>query len=102
MQPGRGPYARTPKQMWEEAFHTEKKSATVTKRPGEREKERASGEKIDGLGDEAVWATRQFGSVMHVLKGNVYLRLSFGGPANHAEQLEKAKRIANVVLPRLQ
>ncbi len=70
-----------------------------TKRPDEVEDERARPpQKIAGVGEEAFWMGRD---ALYVLQGDVFIRISIGGPDPIAEKIEKAKALALKALPRL-
>ena len=93
-----GADARDPKQSWEEIFHGDKEKTSARK---EEEREPTAPQKITGLGDEAFWATRRFGGKLYVLKGNIYISVSVGGPGDQATKLQKSKALAEIVLKRL-
>lgn len=57
--------------------------------------------KIDGVGDEACWSGNRFGGALYVLKRNVILRISIGGPDDQETKIEKSKRLAEKALGRL-
>jgi hypothetical protein len=62
---------------------------------------RPEAQPVAGLGDEAFWVGTAVYGALYVLEGEAYLRLSLGGPGELAEKLERARRLAARVLPRL-
>jgi hypothetical protein len=99
-QKGDGPGARNPRETWNSTFHGEK----------EREKERKGGEEgersarpqnVAAIGDEAFWMANRVGGALYVLKGNSFIRVSIGGPADQATKINKSKSLAQKVLRRL-
>lgn len=70
----------------------------------EREREEEQGgrpQPIPGLGDAAFWSGNQLNSSLYVRKDNVIVRLSIGGPEDHAAKMKKATALAAKVLNRL-
>ena len=57
--------------------------------------------KVDGLGEKAFWVGSHAGPSLHVLKGNVYLRLSVSGADDDDVRLAKSKTLAQKALDRL-
>ena len=53
-------------------------------------------EHVPGIGDDACWGTLG----LHILKGDMYILISVGNTSKR-ENLELARRIAGLVLPRL-
>jgi hypothetical protein len=83
-EPGAG--ATDPKDFWRETFHKEKSEKhDRDRRQGEAE-EITPPRKNPGVGDEAYWTGNRVGGVLYALKGDMFLRLSTGGPANQAKQ----------------
>jgi hypothetical protein len=68
---------------------------------GEEEEKKNPPKKIDGVGDEACWSGNRFGGALYVLKRNVILRISIGGPDDQETKIEKSKRLAEKALGRL-
>jgi hypothetical protein len=68
---------------------------------GEEEEKKNPPKKVDGVGDEAYWSGNRFGGALYVLKRNVILRISIGGPEDQETKIEKSKRLAEKVLTRL-
>ena len=80
-------------------------TATPAATPRGGEEEEGEGKnpprRIDGLGDAAFWTNNPVGGVLYVLKGEVFIRLSVGGPDKPEIKLAKSKALAEKVLPRL-
>jgi len=95
-----GADARDPKEAWSEIFRSAKEAGSA---PAEQEKEKQSAppQQISDLGDEAFWAPQRFGGALYVLKSDIYISLSIGGPADQATKLQKSKVLAEMVLKRL-
>ena len=71
------------------------------KKKGEEEEESAPPQKVVGIGDEAYWIGNRVGGAFYVLKGNAYVRISVGGPADQANKIKKSKVLAQKALARL-
>lgn len=91
---GSGPKARDPKAVWQETFHN------IPPHVAAAEKARKP-QKIDGVGDEAFWLGDVKAGGLHVLKGHRYIRISVGGKENLETKIEKSRKLAELVLPRL-
>ncbi len=114
---GKGEGARNPKQYWREIFHRKaeassredrgreksKPKESESKEPGEVEieQEKTPPRKVPGLGDEAFWEPSRIGGALYVLKGDVFIRISVGGPDNPETKMKKSETLAQKVLPRL-
>lgn len=112
---GDGAGAHDPKEFWRDTFHEDKdkekerekekdrdrKGDRDKKRGGEEEEEGAPPQKIAGIGDEAYWTGSRVGGALYVLKGNAYVRISIGGPADQATKIKKSKVLAQKALARL-
>jgi hypothetical protein len=90
--------ARDPKQLWKETFHREDERAEPDRKG---ESKSPAPQKIADVGDEAFWAPLGFGGSLYVLKGNIQIRISVGGPGDQAAKIQKSKALAEVVLKRL-
>jgi hypothetical protein len=102
-QKGEGVGARDPKDFWRSTFHDEKarqKASNRTGEKGEEKEESAPAQKISGVGDEAFWMGNQISGAIYVLKGNAYIRVSIGGPANEASR-KRSKTLAQKAIARL-
>jgi hypothetical protein len=53
------------------------------------------------VGEEAFWTGTRVGGALYVLKGNVYIRISVGGPGDQNAKMEKSKTLAEKVVGRL-
>ena len=104
--PGR-PTTTSPKDFWKERFGrysgAEKerdKDDKATERKEEKE-ESIPPKKIEGIGDEAFWASNRFGGVLYVLKGDAFISISLGGTDDEETKLKKSKALAEKALQRL-
>ena len=80
---------------------------------GNQEKNEARGEgrkeedkrippkKIADVGEDAYWSGNRFGGALYVLKGDVSIRISVGGPDKEETKIEKSKALAQKALSRL-
>jgi hypothetical protein len=106
--------AANPRDVWEETFgrfrkeetETEKKEglqkdAPSARRGREEGEERTPPKKIDGVGEEAFWTGNRFGGALYVLKGDVFIRISVGGPDDQETKIEKSKTLAQKALSSL-
>lgn len=84
-----------PRQYWQQQFHGQ-----VSAAPGRKKKEPPK--PIAGLGDEAFWVGDPMTGALYVLKGEVFLRLSVGGPPDETQKIKRAKALASHALKRLQ
>lgn len=50
--------------------------------------------KVDGVGEEAFWTVDRVSGVLYVLKNDVFIRISVGGPGKLESKLEKSKVLA--------
>jgi hypothetical protein len=73
----------------------------------DREERKKSDEKkneprrLAGLGDEAFWVGDAVTGALYVLRGEVFLRVSVGGPLAQAEKIKRAEALARYALKRL-
>jgi hypothetical protein len=96
-QKGEGGDARDPRVFWRDTFHE-----TKAKENKEKEKEESTPpKKVPGIGDEAFWLGTRVGGSLYVLKGNAYVRVSIGGPADQAIKMAKSKSLTQKALARL-
>lgn len=111
---GEGPGARDPKQFWRQTFGGDKNSeqAREKNRAKDDDKDRDKGrEKEEGesapplkvarVGDEAFWTGGPVGGALYVLKGNAFIRVSIGGPADQRTKIARSKALAQIVLKHL-
>ena len=83
-----------PRQYWQEQF-----DKLVKPKPGKKKKEPPK--PVAGLGAEAFWVGDPVSGALYVLKGDVLMRLSVGGPADQNEKIKRAKALAIHALKRL-
>src|SRR5207249_9137138 len=75
----------SPKDFWKERFGRysgEEKERDKDKEQTERKEEKEESlppKKIDGIGEEAFWASNRFGGMLYVLKGDAFISISVGG-----------------------
>jgi len=104
----------SPREQWEQTFGRFREEKTETERKEGEEKgapntrdgreqgeQRTPPRKIDGVGEEAFWAGNRFGGALYVLKADVFIRVSVGGPDNEEKKVEKSKSLAEKALSRL-
>ena len=83
-----------PRQYWQQQFHPQKSGA-----PGRKKKEPPK--RVAGLGDEAFWVGDPMTGALYVLKGELFLRVSVGGPPDQAEKIKRARTLASHALKRV-
>ena len=105
----KSPTGRSSRERWKQTFgrfdnamNAEKKEEEE-KGVGREEKEEkmAPPKKIEGVGEEAFWSGNRFGGALYVLKDDVFIRISVGGPDNEETKIEKSKTLAQKALCRL-
>jgi len=105
--------AKNPKDFWKESFgryegkveeeegdEQKKKSLGEREREEEGEKSRPP-KKIEGVGDAAFWTANRMGGALYVLKSDVYIRVSVGGPEAEDAMIKRCKALAEKALSRL-
>jgi hypothetical protein len=110
----KNPNAPSPREQWEQTFgrfdneaKAEDKEEAEEKGQRGRGPEEQEGEKmappkkIGGIGEEAFWSGGRFGGALYVLNGDVFIRISVGGPDNEEKKIEKSKTLAQKALSRL-
>ena len=99
-----------PKTFWHDTFAkfdappAEKEGDEEKKKSLEKEEHEEGGKppkKIEGIGDDAFWSAGRIGGALYVLKGNVFIRISVGGPENEDVRIQKSKALAAKALSRL-
>jgi hypothetical protein len=97
----------SPRDFWKERFgrYSGEESAgdkadKATEHKEEKE-ESVPPKKIDGVGEEAFWASNRFGGVLYVLKGDTFISISLGGSDNEETKLKKSKELAQKAVDRL-
>jgi len=103
--PGR-PATGSPKDFWKERFgrysDENERDRVKEETEGKEEKEESvPPKKIDGIGDEAFWASNRFGGVLYILKGDAFISISLGGTDDEETKLNKSKALAQKALQRL-
>lgn len=83
-----------PRQYWQQQFRKQ-----VSAAPGRKKKEPPK--PIAGLGDEAFWVGDPITGALYVLKGDIFLRVSVGGPSDQTEKIKRARALAVHALKRL-
>jgi hypothetical protein len=83
-----------PRNYWQAQFNGKVKSA-----PGKKKKEPPM--PVAGLGAEAFWVGDPVTGALYVMKGEVFLRLSVGGPPDQTGKIKRAKALAFHALKRL-
>lgn len=109
-----GPGKRSPKDFWKETFgryageekgrdgDKEKKESLREQAQGkEAEREAIPPKKVNGIGEEAYWVGDRVGGALYVLKKNVFIRISVGGPDNEETKMNKSKALAQKAIGRL-
>ena len=95
---------------WEETMRgSSEQSAGETQREdkdqkserGEKGEKKNPLKEVEGVGEKAFWSGNRFGGALYVLKGDVFIRISVGGPDNEETKIEKSKGLAEKALGRL-
>jgi hypothetical protein len=86
---------RSPRDFWKETFDGDQAAPR-----GEKEAS-APPKKIEGIGDEAYWTSNRFGGILYVLKNDVFISISVGGPDSEENKINKSKALAQKALKRL-
>ena len=82
-----------PRDYWRAQFKREDREESDEKKNEPR--------RLAGLGDEAFWVGDPVTGALYVLRGEVFLRVSVGGPPAQAEKIRRAKALALYALKRL-
>ena len=85
-----------PRQYWQSQFNKEESEEAEAER-----KEKEPPRPVAGLGDQAFWVGDPISGALYVLKGEVFLRLSVGGPPDQTQKIKRAKALAVYALKRL-
>ena len=101
--------ARNPKDFWKDTFG--RYEGEAKEEPGDAEKKKSLGEqdeekgrppkKVEGIGDAAYWTANRMGGALYVLKNDVFVRVSVGGPDSEEAKLNRCKALAEKALSRL-
>lgn len=96
------------REFWKETFgrysmsEEEREREKKNEKPGkEEEKEGRPPKKVEGVGEDAYWASTRVGGTLYVLKNDAFLRISVGGADNDENRLTKCKALAEKALSRL-
>ena len=81
-----------PRQYWQTQFNA---------RPAPGRKKKEPPKPIAGLGDQAFWVGDPVTGALYVLQGEVFLRLSVGGPPDQAQKIKRSRALAVYALKRL-
>jgi hypothetical protein len=100
---------RNPKEFWKETFgryegETKEEKGDEEKKEslrGEEEEKGTPPKKIDGIGDAAYWTANRMGGALYVLKNDVFIRVSVGGPDSEEVKINHCKALAGKALSRL-
>ncbi len=101
------PTTTSPKDFWRERFGRysgDDKERDKDNEQSERKEEKEESvppKKIDGIGDEAFWASNRFGGVLYVLKDDAFISISLGGTDDEDTKIKKSKTLAQKALQRL-
>lgn len=100
---------RNPKDFWKETFGRYEGEAKEEK--GDEEKRKSLRDqdeekarppkKVDGIGDAAYWTANRMGGALYVLKKDVFIRISVGGPESEEAKVNRSKALAEKALSRL-
>ena len=101
--------ARNPKDFWKDTFGryengAKKEKGDEEKKESLREQDEEKGrppKKLDGIGDSAYWTANRMGGALYVLKNDVFIRVSVGGPENEEAIINRCKALAEKALSRL-
>ena len=104
---------RSPRDFWKETFgrfaghekeregDQEKKESLRDQARKEEREESTPPKKIDGIGDEAYWIATRVAGALYVLKNDMFIRISVGGPDKEETKINKSKALAQKALERL-
>jgi len=103
------PKARNPKDFWKETFgryegEEKEEKGDQEKKESLREQDEEKGrppKKMEGIGDAAYWTANRMGGALYVLKSDVFIRISVGGPESEEAKINNCKALAEKALSRL-
>ena len=84
------------RQYWQRQFKREDREER-----GEAGEKDGPPKRLAGLGDEAFWVGDPVTGALYVLRGEVFLRVSVGGPPNQSQKIKRARTLAIYALKRL-
>lgn len=92
--------------LWEETFGRFEKPDGKGKESSDDKREQDAEElpppqRVEGVGESAFWAGDHFGGALYVLKKEVFIRISVGGPNTGTAKLERSKALALKAIARL-
>ena len=103
------PAGAHPRDFWEKTFgkfgRNEREMEEKAEQKGHREEEeenRVPPKPIAGTGEDAFWTGNRFGGALYVLKKDMILRISVGGPDKEEVKINKSKALAEKAMDRLQ
>ena len=85
-----------PRDYWQAHFKREDREER--EEPDEKKNEPR---RLAGLGDEAFWVGDPMTGALYVLRGEVFLRVSVGGPRDQLQKIKRARTLATYALKRL-
>ena len=85
-----------PRDYWQAQFKS--KERDEREEPDEKKQEPR---RLGGLGDEAFWVGDPVTGALYVLRGEVFLRVSVGGPLDQSQKIKRARTLAIYALKRL-
>lgn len=86
-----------PRQYWETQFNRGEREERAETREGKDKPPK----RLAGLGDEAFWVGDAVTGALYVLRGEVFLRVSVGGPPDQSQKIKRARTLAIYALKRL-
>jgi hypothetical protein len=85
-----------PRNYWQAQFKREERDARQ-----ESDEKNNEPKRLAGLGDEAFWVGDPVTGALYVLRGEVFLRVSVGGPRDQSQKIKRARMLAVYALKRL-
>lgn len=96
------PAKRAPKDYWEETFVRHAANRKSDSSSEEKESESAAPTKVEGVGADAYWIGNPVGGALYVIRNNIFVRISLGGPDDQKTKIDHSKALAQKALNRLQ
>jgi hypothetical protein len=101
--------ARTPRDFWKETFgrydgKTKEEKGDEEKKEslrGQEEEKATPPKKLNGIGDSAYWTANRMGGALYVLRNDVFIRISVGGPDSEEAKINRCKALAEKALSHL-
>ena len=98
-----------PKDFWRDTFgryegEAKEEKGDEEKKESLRERDEEKGrppKKIEGVGDAAYWTANRMGGALYVLKNDVFIRISVGGPESEESKINHCKALAEKALSHL-